>query len=210
MKRAKHYKIIDSVIGVFLENNIGTFLYDSYKLQDNDDKITEVVAIYNGEIKNGMNLRINSACYTGDIFGCNRCDCKQQLIESFKYIKINGGMVIYIFDHEGRGIGITNKLKTLKIMDYKKCSTYQAFIEGGFSPDIREYGQAIAILNYLNVHEVQLLTNNPDKKKYLESSGIKVLQTIPLIIKDKKIRKYLLSKEKEFNHVISKYIGDEE
>lgn len=210
MERAKDYKIIDSARAVSLENNIGKFLYDSYKLKDSDNKITEVVAIYIGEIKNGMNFRINSACYTGDIFGCNRCDCKQQLIESLKYINLNGGMIIYIFDHEGRGIGITNKLKTLKIMDYRKCSTYQAFLEGGFSPDIREYGQAIAILNYLNVYEVRLLTNNPAKKKYLESNGIKVLQTVPLVIKDKKIREYLLSKEKEFNHVISTYIGDEE
>lgn len=209
MKEKQYYKIIDVVRKNTLENEIGKFVIDSFKLLSINNDVYETVTIYNGEIRNGINLRINSACYTSDIFGCKRCDCHQQLEEALRYISIHEGMLIYIFNHEGRGVGITNKLKTIKCMDMLDCSTFQAFVKEGFPPDNREFGQTVSILNYLGVSEVNLITNNLEKKMFLEDNGIKVLKTIPLVIKDKRVRKYLLSKEREFSHVISKYIEEE-
>lgn len=208
MKDIQRYEIIDEARGILLKNEIGEFVMDSFKLINIDNLIVETVAIYNGEVKNGLNLRINSACYTSDIFGCKRCDCHKQLEQALSYINVHEGMLIYIFNHEGRGIGITNKLKTLRCMDEYGYSTYQAFVKEGFPPDSREYGQVIAILNYFGINEVKLITNNPEKKSCLEYNGIKVSKMLPLVIKEKEVRKYLLSKEKDFKHIISKYIGE--
>lgn len=206
MRDNQDFSIIDKIENVSLENEIGKFMISSYKLINLENQVFETEVIYSGDIKNGLNLRINSACFTSDIFGCRRCDCHAQLLEALKYIQLHEGMIIYLMNHEGRGVGITNKLKTLKSMDTYDWSTYQAFVKHGFPADNREYGQAVCILRYFGISEVKLITNNPDKKAHLVDNGIDVCDVVPLVIKDKEVRKYLLTKEKEFNHKISWYL----
>lgn len=200
---ANYYKIIDKVLDVDLVNSFGKFKMGSYKLEDNNKNIIEVMLLYKGDLESIQNVRINSACLTGDIFGCTRCDCNEQLINAQKTInELGNGLIIYLLHHEGRGIGVVNKLKTMKIMDEKQMSSGNAFLKLGFEKDKREYASAVTILKDLNINELNLITNNPSKIKFLRESGIKVKKRIPTISKNKNFKGYLKTKKEDFGHLI--------
>lgn len=200
----KEIKICDCVVGVPLKNDIGSFMVGAFVVKV-DGVERELYTLMYGDLKDVVNVRINSACFTSDIFGCQRCDCNEQLINAMKYFVQEGnGLLIYDVMQEGRGIGATGKLKTLKIMDEKKCSTAQAFVELGYEKDHRDYSATVEILRYLKISKVNLITNNLDKIHFLENAGIDVVKRIPSVSKNAKLQAYLLSKEKDMGHVISK------
>ena len=168
-------------------------------------KIEEHALIYKGNITNPENpilLRINSACYTGDIFHCSRCDCKWQLQNAMELIAKDGGLIIYHFEHEGRGIGFVDKLKTFTIMDQHDKTTKESFEIIGKQPDERDFLPSVLILKKLGINDVKLISNNPVKKDYLVNHGINVVGMVPSIVNDKSLEKYLNSKKEQFGHIL--------
>ncbi len=124
-------------------------------------------------------LRIHSACVTGDLFGSLRCDCGEQLRESIRVFSELGGGVLLYMAHEGRSIGLANKLRAYAIQE-EGLDTVDADCALGFGADERSYGPAISILRALEVHRVRILTNNPLKVRALEEGGVQVVDRLPL------------------------------
>ena len=117
-------------------------------------------------------VRIHSECLTGDAFGSLRCDCGSQLLQAMAEITAHGsGLIIYLRDHEGRGIGLGEKIKAYALQD-KGLNTVEANISLGHGVDERSYLDVIEILKSLNITDIQLLTNNPDKLAAFAHSGI--------------------------------------
>ncbi|PJI85592.1 GTP cyclohydrolase II [Luteimicrobium subarcticum] len=121
-------------------------------------------------------VRVHSECLTGDAFGSLRCDCGPQLHEAMRTVVREGGAIVYLRGHEGRGIGLLAKVHAYALQD-AGLDTVQANLELGWPADRREYGAAAAILADLGLHQVELLTNNPAKTTGLTASGIDVPRT---------------------------------
>lgn len=126
-------------------------------------------------------LRLHSECLTGDAFGSLRCDCGPQLHTAMERVEEQGSGVILYLRQEGRGIGLGNKIRAYALQDDGR-DTVEANHELGFPADARSYDVAAAILAKLNVSSVKLLSNNPTKRKALQSLGIDVVERVPLVI----------------------------
>ncbi|GIG54593.1 GTP cyclohydrolase II [Demequina activiva] len=123
-------------------------------------------------------VRVHSECLTGDAFGSQRCDCGPQLDAAIARVAIEGGAVVYLRGHEGRGIGILGKIQAYALQDAGR-DTVDANTDLGFPVDRREYGAAAAILHSLGMTEVRLMTNNPAKVEAMRASGVSVSERIP-------------------------------
>ncbi|MBJ2175709.1 GTP cyclohydrolase II [Aureibaculum sp. A20] len=181
--------------------------YGHFELIPFQEKISGVehIVLIKGDFepKDTVLTRIHSACATGDLFGSLKCDCGEQLVESMKLIEKEGKGVIIYLQQEGRGIGLMNKIKAYKLQE-QGMDTIEANVHLGFAPDEREYQVGVEILNALEIQNIQLLTNNPDKINKLEQSGIKVVQRVPIIIKSNQFNKdYLSTKENLMGHQLS-------
>ena len=145
-------------------------------------------------------VRIHSECFTGDVVHSQRCDCGEQLEASINLIQEHGhGYIIYLRDHEGRGIGLTEKIKAYQLQD-QGMDTIDANLHLGHEIDARDWNDAVAIVKVLQITAVQLLTNNPNKVAALKNSGITVTQK-PLVIASNKFNeKYLATKEEKLGH----------
>jgi len=147
-------------------------------------------------------VRVHSECLTGDVFGSKRCDCGPQLQEAIRLIEENGhGFVIYIRDHEGRGIGLAEKIRAYVLQDSGQ-DTVQANVSIGQPIDDRTYEDAAEILHRLKITSFTLLTNNPEKISAIKKAGIEVT-TAPLeVIANKHNQKYLETKRDKLNHAL--------
>jgi 3,4-dihydroxy 2-butanone 4-phosphate synthase / GTP cyclohydrolase II len=147
-------------------------------------------------------VRIHSECLTGDVFGSKRCDCGSQLKEAMRLIEQSGnGYIIYLRDHEGRGIGLAEKIRAYVLQDSGQ-DTVEANISIGQPIDDRTYEDAISALQRLQIKSLILLTNNPDKVASLKESGISV-KTAPLeVIANQYNQKYLETKRDKLNHAL--------
>lgn len=123
-------------------------------------------------------VRIHSECLTGDVFGSYRCDCGEQLHAALQQIAAEGGHLVYVRGHEGRGIGLFNKLRTYALQE-TGVDTLDANLHLGFPADAREYFAVAAILKHLGIDEIRLLTNNPDKQAQLIQAGVHVTELVP-------------------------------
>jgi len=150
-------------------------------------------------------VRVHSSCFTGDIFGSLRCDCGQQLHKAMEMVEEEGkGVVIYL-SQEGRGIGLFNKIKAYRLQD-EGMDTVQANIQLGFGEDERDYGVGASIMRELGLGKVKLISNNPVKRAGLEGYGIKIVETIPLIIESNPHNKfYLETKANKMGHNLTCY-----
>jgi GTP cyclohydrolase II len=124
-------------------------------------------------------VRLHSACLTGDLFESMRCDCGEQLRGSLEHFKNSGGGVLVYLAHEGRGIGLGNKMRAYSLQE-TGLDTVDADGILGFGADERSYDAAVAILRRLDIERVELLTNNPEKVKAVEDAGIEVVQRTPI------------------------------
>ena len=124
-------------------------------------------------------LRLHSACLTGDVFGSRRCDCGDQLRISLGRLEDEGGGIILYLEQEGRGLGLTNKMRAYALQD-EGLDTLDANTMLGFDDDERDYGIAVRMLQILKCTRVKLLTNNPAKLDWLTKAGIEVCGRIPL------------------------------
>jgi len=150
-------------------------------------------------------VRLHSSCFTGDIFGSLRCDCGTQLRKAMEMVEVEGkGVVIYL-SQEGRGIGLLNKIKAYRLQD-EGMDTVEANIELGFGEDERDYGVGASIMRELGLGKVRLISNNPVKRAGLEGYGIKIVETIPLIIEpNPHNRFYLETKANKMGHNLTCY-----
>ena len=140
----------------------------------------EHVALLSGTpAARGALVRVHSECLTGDAFGSSRCDCGPQLDAAMDAIALEGGAVIYLRGHEGRGIGLLAKLTAYQLQD-AGLDTVAANTAQGLPVDAREYGAAAAILNDLGLDDVRLLTNNPAKVVGLAENGVTAAVRVPL------------------------------
>lgn len=129
-----------------------------------------------GEGKKAPKVRIHSECFTGDVLGSLRCDCGEQLAMSKKLITQHGdGYIIYLRDHEGRGVGLAEKLKAYQLQD-QGLDTVEANVKLGHPIDARDWSDVVEILHNLHFTEMTLLTNNPEKVKALRDAGFTVTQ----------------------------------
>jgi 3,4-dihydroxy 2-butanone 4-phosphate synthase / GTP cyclohydrolase II len=147
-------------------------------------------------------VRIHSECLTGDAFGSQRCDCGGQLLQAMSEIKANGsGLVIYLRDHEGRGIGLAEKIKAYALQDQGE-NTVEANISLGHNADERSYLDGIEILKSLNINDIELLTNNPDKLAAFTGSGINCTARKLQVVANEYNKAYLKTKRDLLSHTL--------
>ncbi len=147
-------------------------------------------------------VRVHSECMTGDLFHSQRCECGYQLITAMKMIEeVGKGALIYL-RQEGRGIGLSNKLRAYKLQE-QGLDTVQANIQLGFMPDKRDYGIGAQICRDLGLTKIRIMTNNPKKISRLEVYGIKIVEQIPLIVEPSKHNiEYLRTKKHRLGHIL--------
>lgn len=155
-----------------------------------------------GEPHDGMLVRVHSECLTGEAFGSQKCECGPQLHAALALVQQHGGAVLYLRGQEGRGIGLLNKLRAYRLQE-DGFDTVDANLELGLPADAREYGAAAGMLIELGVREVRLLTNNPEKTKYLDEHGITVSERVALEVGRNEVNdEYLRVKAARMGHLL--------
>lgn len=190
---------IKKVAQTHLPTKYGKFILSVYK--DNEEK--EHVVMEVGDIQDPVLVRLHSSCVTGDIFGSLKCDCGEQLEESMRMIqKEKSGLILYL-NQEGRGIGLTNKIKAYALQE-KGYDTVEANKKLGLPIDARDYKIAAEILKDFGISQVRILSNNPDKDEQLVQYGITVVERVPLEIQPHdENRDYLRVKKEKMRHILS-------
>ena len=163
------------------------------------------VALVKGEVGGAepVLVRAHSQCLTGDTFGSVRCDCGEQLRLSMEMIEKAGrGVVLYILNHEGRGIGLANKIRAYAMQD-EGADTVEANRRLGFKPDQRDYGIGAQILVALGVRRLRLITNNPRKFVGLTGYGLEIAERVPLEVPPNACNlRYLKTKKEKMGHIL--------
>lgn len=165
----------------------------------------EHVVLYMGDLKNQPVItRVHSQCLTGDTLFSLKCDCGEQLKKSMRMISKEGQGIIIYLRQEGRGVGLFHKINAYKLQE-EGLDTVEANLALGLPVDDRNYTQAAEILHDLEISEIILLTNNPDKVQQLSEKGIKIIKRIGLEVKPNKFnRKYLMTKKQKLGHKLSR------
>ncbi|MFY9713984.1 MAG: GTP cyclohydrolase II [Microbacterium sp.] len=177
----------------------GTFRFLAYK-----DRVTgtDHIAVVSGEPTETALVRVHSECLTGEAFGSLKCECGPQLEAALDEIEEHGGVVIYMRGHEGRGIGLINKLRAYSLQE-EGLDTVDANLALGLPADAREYAAAAGILSDLGISKVRLLTNNTDKVMQLRELGLDVIEQVPLIVGvGPNNHQYLETKRDRMGHII--------
>jgi GTP cyclohydrolase II len=164
----------------------------------------EAVALVRGKLngKTAPLVRVHSQCLTGDVLASLRCDCRAQLELSLKKIgQVPSGILLYL-PQEGRGIGLMNKLRAYELQD-GGMDTVEANETLGFAADARDYEFSAQILKKLGARKIRLLSNNPEKVRQLESSGVRVVERVPCQPRVSNVsRGYLKTKKRKMGHLL--------
>ncbi len=164
----------------------------------------EAIALVRGKLngKAAPLVRVHSQCLTGDVLGSLRCDCRAQLELSLKKIGHVGSGILLYLPQEGRGIGLMNKLRAYELQD-GGMDTVEANESLGFAADSRDYDFSAQILKKLGATKIRMLSNNPEKVRQLEKSGIRVFQRVPCQPRiSKTSRAYLQTKKSKMGHLL--------
>ena len=199
--RSRHEKLVHRVAEAKLPTKYGEFTAIAYK---SDVDPAEHIALVMGDVAGGQPVlvRVHSECATGDIFGSLRCDCGEQLAIALQLIAKEGRGVLIYMRQEGRGIGFHNKIKAYALQD-QGMDTVEANVSLGFAPDLRDYGVGAQIMTDLGIREIRLMTNNPKKVISLAGHGLKVVQTVPIVVKpNPHNRRYLETKQNKMGHML--------
>jgi 3,4-dihydroxy 2-butanone 4-phosphate synthase / GTP cyclohydrolase II len=183
-----------------LPTRLGSFDIYGYQAQASG---VEHVALVHGSLPMAepVLVRIQSECLTGEVFGSLRCDCRAQLDLALESIGSAGGIVVYLRGHEGRGIGLLNKLRAYALQD-RGSNTVGANRELGLPVDARDYSAAAEILKDLGVHSLRLLTNNPDKVRAMQDAGLNVAERVPIVSRSTPENEaYLRTKKEQLGHL---------
>ncbi len=199
--RLEKERFVKREVETFLPTQFGDFNIVGYK-----DTISgcEHVALVKDDGSNKIPLiRVHSECLTGDIFHSLKCDCNWQLHEALKMIdKYGKGALVYLRDHEGRGIGLINKLKAYKLQDSGQ-DTVEANVSLGFAPDLRNYGVGAQIISDLGFNNFNLITNNPKKIIGLKGYGLTINENINIQSEVNKYNeKYINTKKEKMHHLM--------
>lgn len=197
--RLEHEKLIEKEEEVNLPTHWGNFKIIAYT--EKNTGVTHL-ALKKGEWKKDEPIlcRVHSCCATGDIFGSMKCDCGDQLHAAMQMVEKEGKGVVLYLNQEGRGIGLVNKLHAYHLQE-QGMDTVDANVALGFKPDERNYGIGAQILRDMNATNLRLMTNNPQKRAGLEGFGIKISETVPIIVKPNNYNHdYLLTKKERMGH----------
>jgi 3,4-dihydroxy 2-butanone 4-phosphate synthase/GTP cyclohydrolase II len=199
--RRRHERLVERMAQANLPTRYGEFIAIAYKSTIDPD---EHVALVKGDIsgKEPVLVRVHSECLTGDIFGSMRCDCGGQIALAMQAIANEGRGVFLYMRQEGRGIGLHNKIAAYALQD-QGMDTVEANESLGFPVDLRDYGIGAQILVDLGLRDIRLLTNNPKKVVGLEGYGLRVVETLPLIVTPNPINiHYLETKQQKMGHLL--------
>ena len=190
-----------------IETDLGTWRAVAFEsMADGEHHL----AMVKGEVRIGPPplVRMHSECVTGDVFGSRRCDCGEQLRVAMERIATEGrGVVVYLRRHEGRGIGLANKLRAYTLQE-QGLDTVEANLHLGFPPDPRDYGIGAQILIDLGLRELRLLTNNPSKRVGLHGFDLQIVERVPLVTAPKQENlRYLQAKQEKMGHLLELPIG---
>jgi 3,4-dihydroxy 2-butanone 4-phosphate synthase/GTP cyclohydrolase II len=200
--RRRNEKLVERRAEAQIPTPFGMFRAVGYESTDNRQHIALVL----GEIGDGDDVlvRVHSECLTGDVLHSLRCDCGKQLELALAHIGRAGrGVVVYVRGHEGRGIGLLQKLRAYELQE-RGFDTFEANVELGLPPDPRDYGIGAQILAELGVRTMHLLSNNPTKRAGLEGYGLRVVERVPLESEPTEHNLvYLQTKAARFGHELS-------
>jgi GTP cyclohydrolase II len=202
MQDATPAKVVEQVASSVLPTRHGTFHMYVYRSLD---EAVEQVALVMGDIRGQESLlvRVHSECLTGDVFGSQRCDCGEQLDKAMAKIVAEGrGAIIYLRGHEGRGIGLGNKIMAYALQDQGR-DTVEANLDLGLPVDTRDYEAAARMLDDLGVRSVRLITNNPEKLSKLKQHGLNIVDRVPVRTKHTSHNiGYLRTKQQKLGHML--------
>lgn len=200
--RIKKEKFVVREAEAHLPTRFGTFKIYAYR---NKLDGSEHVALVMGDINpdEPVLVRVHSECLTGDVFGSLRCDCQSQLYQALEIIAKEGkGVLVYMRGHEGRGIGIINKIKAYALQE-KGYDTVEANHKLGFNSDLRDFGTGAQILLDLGIRKMKLITNNPRKIVALEGFDLEIVDRVPIEITPNPYNeRYLFTKREKLGHFI--------
>ena len=184
-----------------LPTDVGDFKVHAFT-DSNDLKDHLAISIGDLNVDKPILSRIHSQCVTGESFFSLRCDCRYQLTESLNQIAKKGLGVIFYLQQEGRGIGLSNKIRAYNLQD-KGLDTVEANHQLGFEEDERSYETVSAMINFLGIKKIDLMTNNPKKIDALKSFGVIINQRVPLSTDtNKHNKKYISTKIKKLGHLL--------
>ncbi|MEI0478648.1 bifunctional 3,4-dihydroxy-2-butanone-4-phosphate synthase/GTP cyclohydrolase II [Brachyspira pulli] len=180
--------------------------YGEFEILTFVNKITKEhhVVLTMGDISSGEDVlcRVHSECLTGDALGSKRCDCGEQYDYAMRKIAEEGRGIMVYMRQEGRGIGLVNKLRAYELQD-SGLDTVDANIALGFRDDMREYYEAYQMLKNLGVKSIKIMTNNPDKIKYLNNYGLEIKDRVPIQIEASEYDAfYLKTKKERMGHIL--------
>lgn len=200
--RIKHESLIERLVDVKMPTSHGNFQLHAYREINSG---MEHLALVKGtwDKDEAVLVRVHSSCMTGDIFGSCRCDCGPQLHKAMEMIEKEGKGVIIYLNQEGRGIGLTNKLKAYKLQE-EGYDTLEANIKLGFKGDEREYGIGAQIIRDLGVTKMRLMSNNPTKRTGLVGYSLEIVENVPLEIESNVHNElYLKTKRDKMGHSLN-------
>jgi 3,4-dihydroxy 2-butanone 4-phosphate synthase/GTP cyclohydrolase II len=199
----------DSLVKCAVETRLPT-PYGEFRLRayENDlDDLTHLALLMgNPEGKDGVLVRVHSACLTGDALHSLRCDCGAQLEASLERVAKEGEGVIVYMQQEGRGIGLLNKMRAYHLQDEEGLDTVEANQRLGLAPDLRDYGIGAQILKELGLNRIRLLTNNLTKVVGLRGFGLEISERVAIEVEPNGHNEgYLKTKREKLNHVFENY-----